>query len=372
MWIPWYHALVLKGKFQSWLFRKQHASFGQVLEMLTISSWHKCLWLSTCAVQDWRGFSWSQIGFSNHFGGPRLYISPSSTQSCNKITTKHTTWALQTTRTEVKAGLDQVLQNSPDTGMPAEGLLCRKLLSPMLGSGSAALSTKEKAHKQQTYKCKIYLQLQPSPGKATWPMGMIPMLGKSSKNAELYPALGQRFPPAFGVETPALWASRGQQRHTNPTTLKPLTANTPSSPYSQSASAHTMQGFFPPSSNVTLLRLLLEAASLISFPTCISETQRGHELFPLKISSVIPTRVEEPGWQLKQVEVRENTLKWFEFPTAVMCWVKTSPRIKVWFRQVWKDRLCGRAISVSWREGFTLLSEFSNLMLLETVWIKTI
>lgn len=156
---------------------------------------------------------------------------------------------------------------------------------------------------------------------------MIPVLGKSSRNAELYPALRQRLPPAFGVETPALWAARGQQRHTNPTNLNPLAANTPSSPYSQSASAHTMQGFFPPSSNVTLLRLLLEAASLISFPTC--ETQRGHELFPLKISSVIPTRLEEPGWQLKQVEVRENTLKWFLFLLLQCVRSKPAPELRI-------------------------------------------
>lgn len=36
---------------------------------------------------------------------------------------------------------------------------------------------------------------------------------------------------------------------------------------SQSASAHTMHGFLPPSSSVTLFRLLREAASLTSFPT---------------------------------------------------------------------------------------------------------
>lgn len=108
--------------------------------------------------------------------------------------------SLQTTRMEVKVGLDQVLQNSPVTGVPAEGLLCKKLL----GSGSVALPAKEKAHKQQTHKCKIYLQQQPSPGKAMWAMGMIPMVVKSSRNTELYPALGQKFPPAFGVETPAL------------------------------------------------------------------------------------------------------------------------------------------------------------------------
>lgn len=33
-------------------------------------------------------------------------------------------------------------------------------------------------------------------------------------------------------------------------------------------------------------------------------------------------------------ELRENILKWFEFPTAVVCWVKTRARIKDWFRQV--------------------------------------
>lgn len=99
--------------------------------MLTISSWHKYHWFSMCAVKDGRGFS-------NHFGGHRLHISPSTTESCNKLAMKHTTWALQTIRIEVKAGLDQVLQNSPVTGMPAEGLLCIKLLSPVLGSGFAA------------------------------------------------------------------------------------------------------------------------------------------------------------------------------------------------------------------------------------------
>lgn len=36
---------------------------------------------------------------------------------------------------------------------------------------------------------------------------------------------------------------------------------------SRSASAHTIQGFFPPSSSVTLFRLLREAASLTNFPT---------------------------------------------------------------------------------------------------------
>lgn len=37
--------------------------------------------------------------------------------------------------------------------------------------------------------------------------------------------------------------------------------------YLQSQSANTIQGFFPPSSKVTLFRLLLAAASLISWPT---------------------------------------------------------------------------------------------------------
>lgn len=40
---------------------------------------------------------------------------------------------------------------------------------------------------------------------------------------------------------------------------------------SQSASAHTMHGFFPPSSSVTRFRLLREAASLTSFPTSRTE-----------------------------------------------------------------------------------------------------
>lgn len=57
--------------------------------MLTISSWHKYLWLSTCAVQEWRRFSWSQIGFSNHFNSRRLHLPPGTTESCDKITMKH-------------------------------------------------------------------------------------------------------------------------------------------------------------------------------------------------------------------------------------------------------------------------------------------
>lgn len=48
----------------------------------------------------------------------------------------------------------------------------------------------------------------------------------------------------------------------------------PSSPsHSRSASAHTIQGFFPPSSSVTLFRLLRDAASLTSFPTFKGKNQ---------------------------------------------------------------------------------------------------
>lgn len=42
--------------------------------------------------------------------------------------------------------------------------------------------------------------------------------------------------------------------------------------YLQSQSANTIQGFFPPSSRVTLFRLLLAAASWISWPTCDTQT----------------------------------------------------------------------------------------------------
>lgn len=70
---------------------------------------------------------------------------------------------------------------------------------------------------------------------------------------------------------------------THRSTTQCFTANKHSSRYLQSASAHTMQGFFPPSSSVTLLRLLFEAASLISFPTCSIETQRRHGLLPSKV-----------------------------------------------------------------------------------------
>jgi len=59
---------------------------------------------------------------------------------------------LQTPRIEVKAGLDQVLQNSAITGTPAEWLRFRKLLSSLLGSGSAVPPTKKKAPRQQKHK----------------------------------------------------------------------------------------------------------------------------------------------------------------------------------------------------------------------------
>lgn len=39
-----------------------------------------------------------------------------------------------------------------------------------------------------------------------------------------------------------------------------------------------MQGFFPPSSRVTLLRLLLAAASLISWPTCAQDNTCNNTL----------------------------------------------------------------------------------------------
>lgn len=282
------------------------SSIGQHFAMLTISSWHKYLWLTTCAVQGWRGFSWSQIGFSNDFGGHRFHISPSTTDSCNKIAMKQ-----KMSPADHQDRGEGWIRSGP-TKFPCHRNACRGAAWQKTAFPSAWLrlcSTANHRESSQTANTQVQdlTATAATPREGKLAMGMIPMLGKSSRNAELHPALGQRLSPVFGVETPALWAARAQQRHTNPTTLNPLTANTPSSPYSQSASAHTMQGFFPPNSNVTLLRLLLEAASLISFPTC--ETQRGHELFPLKISSVIPTRVGEPGWQLKQVEVRENTLE---------------------------------------------------------------
>lgn len=43
--------------------------------------------------------------------------------------------------------------------------------------------------------------------------------------------------------------------------------------HSRSESANTMQGFFPPSSSVTLFRLLFAAASLISWPTWAQREQ---------------------------------------------------------------------------------------------------
>lgn len=76
--------------------------------------------------------------------------------------------------------------------------------------------------------------------------------------------------------------------------------------------------------------------------------QRGHELFPASLNSV-GNEAEEPGGWLRQYKPRTAFLKWFEFPAAVMCWVKTSPRINVWFRQIWKGRLRWRAPgAVSW------------------------
>lgn len=68
------------------------------------------------------------------------------------------------------------------------------------------------------------------PRESTTGHGMISMLGKSSRNAQLHPALGQRFPPAFGVETAALWAARGEQRHK---------AHHPGSSDSKQPAAHT-------------------------------------------------------------------------------------------------------------------------------------
>lgn len=44
----------------------------------------------------------------------------------------------------------------------------------------------------------------------------------------------------------------------------------------QSQSANTMQGFFPPSSRVTLFRLLLAAASLINWPTCTHDSKQQY------------------------------------------------------------------------------------------------
>lgn len=155
------------------------------------------------------------------------------------------------------------------------GLLCSKLLSPVLGSDSAALPTRERAHKQTSarFNCSHPQRRQHEPWERS------PCRGRAPGRQNYILPLDRGFLQPLGWKHQPCELPE-DSRDTNPTTLNPLTANTPSSPYSQSASAHTMQGFFPPSSNVTLLRLLLEAASLISFPTCTVRHKQDMSCFP--------------------------------------------------------------------------------------------
>lgn len=72
-------------------------------------------------------------------------------------------------RIEVKAGLDQVPWDSPIMRVPADWLHFRKLLSPLLVSGSAALPAKKKAPQEQKCINARFIATAAIPGKeATW------------------------------------------------------------------------------------------------------------------------------------------------------------------------------------------------------------
>lgn len=79
----------------------------------------------------------------------------------------HEKWVPQTPRIEAKAGLDQVLRDYPVMGVPADWLHFRKLLSPLLDSGSAALPAKKKAPQEQKCTKARFIAIAAIPGKET-------------------------------------------------------------------------------------------------------------------------------------------------------------------------------------------------------------
>lgn len=170
--------------------------------------------------------------------------------------------------------------------MPVGGLRFRKLLSPPLCSGFA-VPPKRRHNNSKDTKVRFICNYSHPQGRQQdngllIHHGNIPCAGEELKESTTSSC-------SWTGASSSLWGGRRSKHHPADCQRTAeadkehhtwcITANEHSSPYLQSASAHTMQGFFPPSSNVTLLRLLLEAASLISFPTCSIETQTERGLF---------------------------------------------------------------------------------------------
>lgn len=127
------------------------ASSDQVLAMPIIRRWHKYLWLSTSAVLCKR--------MKTVFPKPNRIFQPLWRLQVTHISYHYSLMQHSHNGTcemspadpqdRGEGWINKVLQNSPVIGMPVEGLHFRKLLSPLLGSGSAVLPMKEKAPQQQ-------------------------------------------------------------------------------------------------------------------------------------------------------------------------------------------------------------------------------